>query len=124
VAGLGGACTRTVVKRVEVTTGVPPAPPVPVRSPVPAQPPTVWVAGTVRQVTLAELTVLEPEGPTVVLKRLAENATQLFAISGRSWHQVDAVPVGALVCAEALNTGSNLLALRVFLGVSCGPSGP
>jgi hypothetical protein len=84
----------------------------------------VWVAGTVRQVTLAELTVLEPEGPTVVLKRLAENATQLFAISGGSWHQVDAVQVGTLVCAEALNTGSNLLALRVFLGASCGPSGP
>ena len=69
--------------------------------------------------------VREPSGRSVAMQRLAQGATAFFQISGSAWAQLATaapVPTGQPACVETLMDGSNLLALRVFLGADCGPS--
>src|SRR5439155_5194306 len=68
----------------------------------------------------------EPFGSVVRLARLGNGATAFFEVEAGAWHRLAAttsVATGASVCAQTLMDGTNLLALRVFLGAECGPAG-
>jgi hypothetical protein len=116
-------CTRTVVR-----SGGPRVPPIPSESPAdlgPSEPPVVWVGGTVTSVRSDRLEIRESSGSMVTLRRLGQDATGFFRISGNGWLKLDpltAVEAGQQACIEALAAGANLLALRVFLGTACGPA--
>ena len=103
-------------------------PPLPVGSSSPLgadSPPTVWVGGTLTDVTGTSIRVMETQGPVVVLRRLARGATGFFRAEAGSWQRLpDGTPVGTSqpACVETLMAGANLLALRVFLGATCGPT--
>jgi hypothetical protein len=87
-------------------------------------PPLVWVGGTLSAVAGDHLELREALGSTVNVKRLAEGATVFYRISGRRWRSLgpsEPVEPGPEACVESLKSGSNLLALRVFLGADCGP---
>jgi hypothetical protein len=85
----------------------------------------IWVGGIVADVTDRQLVVKEALGPSVVLKRLGQDATAFFRAAGDGWERVDGSGVGNgdETCVETLLDGENLLALRVFLGADCGPAG-
>lgn len=98
------------------------------RSPVPGQPPIVWIGGTVQEIGEARVTIQAGSDTPVRLQRLAAGATTFLADSGGEWRaltdeQVADVDVGVTACAEALLDGTNLVALRIFLGAACGPTG-
>ena len=98
------------------------------RSPVPGGPPLVWVGGTLQEIDEGHLTVRDPSEAIVRLQRLSEGATRFLAEESGSWRtltadEASALEVGEAVCVEVLLDGSNLVALRVFLGASCGPTG-
>ena len=60
------------------------------------------------------------------LKRLGQGATVVFRASGGAWVRIDpdtGLDQGEQACMETLLSGHNLLALRVFLGADCGPTG-
>jgi hypothetical protein len=104
---------------------IPPAPSDPVRSVEPGQPPTIWIGGTLSDVASASLAIREPTGAEVSLRRLAAGATAFFQVANGSWHRLAPeaqISAGRQACVEVLMDGANLLALRVFLGVACGPS--
>jgi hypothetical protein len=94
-------------------------------------PPVVWVAGTLEVVDQGHLAIREGsqgEGPRIRLERLAGGATDFYRLDGDVWRElpsqeVDLLEVGERACVEALLDGQTLLALRVFLDASCGPSG-
>ena len=74
------------------------------------------------------MTVIEPAGARLVLRRLAEGATRFLRRSGGSWTRLGEGEVlgiggGVPVCAEALRDRGVYLAIRVFVGVACGPRG-
>ena len=61
----------------------------------------------------------------LLVRRLAQGATSFFRVNGDRWeHLADAQPVdpGQSACIETLMNGQTLLALRVFLGTTCGPA--
>lgn len=98
------------------------------RSPVPGQPPIVWVGGLLQEIAETRLTVLGSSEVPAVLQRLAGNATVFLVSDGDAWRELgedeaSAIEVGREVCAEVLLDGSNLVALRVFLDAGCGPTG-
>jgi len=115
-----------------------PAPPGPTlpgvtqNEPGPGDPPVVWIAGTLEVVEPGHLAIREgsqSEGPRIRLERLAEGATDFYRLDGEAWRElpaeeVDLLEVGERACVETLLDGQTFLALRVFLGASCGPSGP
>jgi hypothetical protein len=104
---------------------IPPAPSPPVRSVEPGQPPTIWIGGTLSDVASASLSIREPTGAEVTVRRLAAGATAFFQVANGSWHRLAPqaqVSAGRQACVEVLMDGANLLALRVFLGAACGPS--
>lgn len=100
--------------------------------PGPGDPPVVWIAGTLEVLEQGHLSIREGgggEGPRIRLERLAEGATDFYRLDGEVWRElppeeVDLLGVGERACVEALLDGQTLLALRVFLDSSCGPSGP
>jgi hypothetical protein len=106
----------------------PSPPPVPSdseRSADPSQPPVVWIGGTLVEVAADSITVRESFGSVVELQRLGRGATTFFEISGGAWAEVPdgtSVEAGQAACVETLLNGPTLLALRVFLGASCGPA--
>jgi hypothetical protein len=60
----------------------------------------------------------------VNVERLGAGATAFFRLSGGGWTQLEGaapVAVGGEVCIQSAMTGGKLLALRVFLGATCGP---
>jgi len=104
--------------------GVPPAPPE-TGSAAPSEPPRIWVSGTVTDVTDARIDVREVSGQDVTMQRLAAGTTSFYRVSNGVWAKLAPaaqVPAGQTACTEALLAGTNLLALRVFLGTGCGPA--
>jgi hypothetical protein len=85
-----------------------------------------WVGGVLSDLTDRQLVVREALGASVGLKRLGQDATAFYRATGGTWARVDPaveLQTGDRVCVETLLDGENLLALRVFLGTDCGPSG-
>jgi hypothetical protein len=76
-------------------------------------------------VTDRQVVVRETLGPKVELRRLGQDATVFLQVVGGAWQRVGAPAAspGTLACVETLLDGQNLLALRVFLGLDCGPAG-
>jgi hypothetical protein len=100
-------------------------PPIPTESGGPGQAPVVWVGGTLTAVSDQRLVLKESIGSKVSLKRLGQDATAFYRVAGGSWERVDpptGVETGDRACVETVLDGENLLALRVFLGVECGPA--
>jgi len=121
---LVAACTNPPPPATGPPAGIPPAPQ-DTKSVAPGEPPRVWIAGTLTDVTDARIDVREPSGQDVTLQRLAAGTTSFFRISNGAWARLAPqaqVPAGQTACAEALLAGTNLLALRVFLGTECGPA--
>jgi hypothetical protein len=92
----------------------------------------VWIGGILEVVEQGQLAVREGsqgQGPRIRLERLAQGATDFYRLETEGWRELspdeaDLIQVGDRVCVEALLDGRTFLALRVFLGSSCGPSGP
>jgi hypothetical protein len=103
---------------------LPPAPPIPASSLGPDAPPLVWVGGALISIDQTEIQVQEGVGSRVTVELLGANATTFYRPSGGAWASVPrpAVSTGQPACVEALLAKPALLALRVFLGASCGPS--
>ena len=128
--GLPACAVRTVVREVtpsspQPRSGLPPVPSLPRESAGPGEPQLVWIGGTLSRVDAAHIVVTEAAGPVVTLTRLAQGATAFFRASGGAWRRLtDQAPVeaGQLACVQTLMDGSNLLAIRVFLGADCGPA--
>jgi len=103
---------------------VPPPPRTPERSLGPDTPPVVWLGGTIRAVEPARIRLREDDGSEASLQRLAGSATAFFRVAAGAWQRVDpSTGPGAEgpACVEALMDGTNLVAIRVFLGAGCGP---
>lgn len=100
--------------------------------PGPGDPPVVWIGGILEAVDQGQLALREGtrgQGPRIRLERLAEGATDFYRLEAEGWRELspeeaELVQVGDHACVEALLDGRTFLALRVFLGSSCGPSGP
>jgi hypothetical protein len=104
--------------------GVPAAPPE-TGSAAPSEPARVWISGTLTDVTDARIDVREPSGQDVTMQRLAAGTTSFYRVSNGGWAKLAPqaqVSAGQTACTEALLAGTNLLALRVFLGTGCGPA--
>lgn len=95
-------------------------------SPGPGDPPVVWLAGRIQEVT-AERVVLQEGGggPTIELRRFAAGATRVHRLAGDEWRKVDPGELdrsrGGSACVEALLDEGELLAVRVFLRSTCAP---
>jgi hypothetical protein len=110
---------------VKAPTGIPPAPVQGIGSVAPGEPPRVWIAGTLTDVTDSRIQVREASGQDLSLQRLAAGTTAFYRIAGDGWAKLAPqaqVAAGQAACTEALLDGRNLLALRVFLGTECGPA--
>jgi len=84
----------------------------------------VWVGGTLTDVAPDHLKLKSASGSVLTLQRLAEGATVFFRASGGVWQRLDMqaqIGRGQSACVDTVMAGSNLLALRVFLGAACGP---
>jgi RNase P/RNase MRP subunit p29 len=103
---------------------VPPIPTVSPGTPGPSSPPVVWIGGQVTAITQRTVEVEESSGAVVLLQRLGAGATRFFRVSRGEWNAVEpgTGPHGEPACAEVLMDGDTLLALRVFLGSTCGPT--
>jgi hypothetical protein len=104
---------------------LPPVPSIPRHSAGADQPPVVWIGGTLTEVTATVIELREAFGPVVSVQLLGSEATGFFRVSGGAWERLPAgepVATGSEVCVETLMDGPTLLALRVFLGVGCGPA--
>ena len=120
----GSGCTKTATSTSRGPGRVPPAPSLSARPQGSNQPPEVWVGGTLTDVAPDHLKLRDASGAVLTLQRLAEGATVFFRASGGVWRQLDPLaPIsrGQAVCVDTVMAGSNLLALRVFLGAACGP---
>jgi hypothetical protein len=125
VASVGlGSCTRTRVV-VRQVGRFPPVPTSAARSPTPNEPPIIWIGGTLSSIDPSRLQLRDSLGTLITVRRLGAGATEFFTVSGSQWIKVpDTVPIqpSGSACVETLMDGSNLLALRVFLGATCGPA--
>ncbi len=102
--------------------GVPPPPTTPNQSLGPSTPPVSWLSGTLTDATRDSFRLEQGDGVLVTVERLG--STKLFRVSGDAWTQLAGeapVRAGEDACIETLLDGSNLVALRVFLGAGCGP---
>jgi hypothetical protein len=118
------SCTRTRVV-VRQVGRLPPVPTSDGRGPVANEPPVIWIGGTLSQVDTDRLQVRDSLGTLITVRRLGAGATAFFSVSGAQWRRLAdtaAIEPGGLACVETLMDGLNLLALRVFLGASCGPA--
>ena len=119
---LAGACAKAAPS--PGRPRIPPAPPE-TGSAAPSEPPRVWISGTVTDVTGARIDVREASGQDVTMQRLAAGTTSFYRVSDGAWAKLAPeaqVAAGQSACTEALLAGTNLLALRVFLGTGCGPA--
>jgi len=118
------ACTRTRV--VERRVGAfPSVPGITEGSLAPSEPPLVWIGGTLFEVAVGRLQIRDSLGSLITVRRLGAGATAFFKVSANRWERLsDAAEIrtGGHVCVQTLMDGSNLLALRVFLGATCGPA--
>lgn len=102
-------------------------PPIERTEPGPTDPPIVWIAGELQEVSESELLVREGEGPTVTVERFAGDATRFYRPDAGIWRQlegaeIDATAPGEEACIEALADGEAFLAIRVFLERGCAPA--
>ncbi|HZB04507.1 MAG TPA: hypothetical protein VE737_09325 [Actinomycetota bacterium] len=126
-----GAAAAVAVDRLILTPSPDPAGgPVVARSDAaPGSPPLVWLDGTLEEIETRSVAVREGEdGPVVELDRAAAGATRFFRLDDEEWSSVPEEDIGAeatgqRACVEALLDGRTLLALRVFVGAGCGPTG-
>ena len=82
------------------------------------------MGGTLTDVAPDHLKLKNGSGSVLTLQRLAEGATVFFRASGGVWRRLDPLAQigrGQSACVDTVMAGSNLLALRVFLGAACGP---
>ena len=103
---------------------LPPPPPTPRQSLGTDSPPVVWLGGTIDRVGDAEVRLHEDDGSVVHLQRLGAGATRFFRVSGGAWAELATqshVAGGQRACVETLMDGTDLVAIRVFLGSGCGP---
>lgn len=94
----------------------------------PGRPPVVWLSAQAHEVGADHLIVVERDGPQVRLARLAGDATRFFESREGAWRRmadpdVELIEVGTPLCVESLLDGTTWLALRVFVGAACGPTG-
>ena len=71
-----------------------------------------------------EIVIVDSGGSRVILQRLARGATTFLRATGGRWEEVDGageIPPRQTACIQTLMSRGNLLALRVFLGATCGP---
>jgi hypothetical protein len=123
-------CTESVggdARRATIPTGtpIPALPPTPRQSLGPNQPPVIWVGGELTDVGEDHLEILEASGSVVQIRRLGSGATSFFEIVEGRWARLPegAAPArGEEACVETLLDGTNMLALRVFVGARCGPA--
>jgi hypothetical protein len=127
-----GAVTLTVLvaagctsnARDQTAARVPLPPPTPRQTLGASEPPVIWLGGILRDVTVDHLLLQEDSGSVATLQRLAEGATGFYRVAGSSWAKLAPsaqIPAGQRACIETLMDGTNLLAIRVFLGAGCGP---
>ena len=103
---------------------VPPPPATPQQSLGADSPPVVWLGGTIDRVDDTDVRLREDDGSLVTLRRLGAGATRFFRVSGGAWAELAGqaqVDGGQRTCVETLMDGTNLVAIRVFLGSGCGP---
>lgn len=118
-------CTRTVFVPTTGGSGLPPIPSEPPGTVGPSEPPLVWIGGTLAGVSFDRMEVREALGQLVTIRRLGQGTTRFFRVQGGRWVQLGAgsnISGGGALCVETLNDGDTLLALRVFLGATCGPA--
>lgn len=84
----------------------------------------VWIGGQVTAITERTVEVQESSGAVVLLQRLGAEATGFYRVSQGEWGPVQPGTEARdePACAEVLMDGTTLLALRVFLGSTCGPT--
>ena len=117
-------CTRTRVVQRRVGR-LPPLPTTSAQPASPGEPPIIWVGGTLAEANADRLLVRDSLGSPIDLLRLAAGATVFFRVAGSVWQGLperDTIPTGGPACVETLMDGTNLVALRVFLGATCGPA--
>jgi len=103
---------------------IPPPPATPRQSLGSDEPPVIWLGGTLLDVAADHLDLQEDSGSVATVQRLAEGATGFFRVSGTAWVKLAPsaqIPAGQRACIETLMDGTDLLAIRVFLGAGCGP---
>jgi hypothetical protein len=96
--------------------------------PGPGDPPVVWLDGSLEEVSESQIVIREGQGPRLEVERFAAGATSFLRQDGEQWvvlgdQEVQAIRTGQPACLETLLDGRTFLALRVFLGVDCGPAG-
>ena len=123
-AGMAMAgCTRAHAP--VATSRLPALPSTPAQNLGPSEPPVVWIGGTLHDVASDHLELEEPAGAMVRLQRLGGRATSFFRAAGGRWQRLATqaqLGAGGQACVETLMDGTNLVALRVFLGAGCGPA--
>jgi hypothetical protein len=95
--------------------------------PGPGDPPVVWLDGSLEEVSESQLVIREGQGPTIEVERFAAGATSFLRQDQDRWvvlddQEIQAIRAGQPACVETLLDGRTFLALRVFLGVDCGPA--
>ena len=103
---------------------VPPPPSTPTQSLGADSPPVVWLGGTIVEARADRIRLQQGDGSIAALQRLPGSATKVFEIAGDAWAPVAPgarVDGGKPACIETLMDGTNLVAIRVFLGAGCGP---
>ena len=121
---LVAGCSPTTPTPAGGGEGVPRPPPLPISTQSGGGLPIVWVGGTLGDVSSERLEIHEDSGSLVTVERLGAGATAFFGLSAGGWTQLEGaaqVAVGGEVCIQSAMTGGKLLALRVFLGATCGP---
>ena len=87
-------------------------------------PPVVWLGGAIDRVDDQQVRLAEDDGSVVSLQRLAQGATRFYRVKDGSWAELAEqahFDQGIAACVETLMDGTNLVAIRVFLGAGCGP---
>jgi hypothetical protein len=125
---LGAAAALAVDRLVlEPTAAETSPPPVSGSEPGPGDPPVVWLDGSLEEVSASQLVIQEGSGPRLEVERFAAGATSFLRQDGDEWvvlgeDEIEAIETGQAACLETLLDGGTFLALRVFLGVDCGPA--
>lgn len=129
LVALGAAAAVSVERFVlSPTSMVETPPPVTGNEPGPGDPPVVWLDGSLEEVSESKLVLREGQGPRLEVERFAAGATSFLRQDSGRWvvlgdEEIRAIPTGQPACLETLLDGRTFLALRVFLGVDCGPAG-
>ena len=103
---------------------VPPPPPTANQNLGSDSPPVVWLGGTLDSIGPDRIVLRQSDGSEASLQRLAGAATKFLRVSGGEWKSYGPTAgdaEGQRACVETLMDGTNLVAIRVFVDVGCGP---